>query len=155
MEYCEKSTLRDTIDHGLHQDNSRLWRLFREILDGLAYIHEQVCVRCAEQMCLCRKTILQYNLGRAQMGSSLPVLSVWDYDAAKVCSLKSHELGLSLNPYNGILINLRITLLSHHITSNVCERLFNCWGLSMSQGVVRRLISLNWSLNTDLYAIYN
>ncbi|KAG7466333.1 hypothetical protein MATL_G00163870 [Megalops atlanticus] len=41
MEYCEKSTLRDTIDKGLHQDRSRLWRLFREILDGLAYIHEQ------------------------------------------------------------------------------------------------------------------
>lgn len=41
MEYCEKSTLRDTIDQGLHLDNSRLWRLFREILDGLAYIHEQ------------------------------------------------------------------------------------------------------------------
>ncbi|KAM3870802.1 eIF-2-alpha kinase GCN2 [Diretmus argenteus] len=41
MEYCERSTLRDTIDQGLHQDNSRLWRLFREILDGLAYIHEQ------------------------------------------------------------------------------------------------------------------
>lgn len=41
MEYCEKSTLRDTIDHGLHLDQTRLWRLFREILDGLAYIHEQ------------------------------------------------------------------------------------------------------------------
>ncbi|XP_078089682.1 eIF-2-alpha kinase GCN2 isoform X2 [Mustelus asterias] len=41
MEYCEKSTLRDTIDQGLYRDISRLWRLFREILDGLAYIHEQ------------------------------------------------------------------------------------------------------------------
>ncbi|KAF7664989.1 hypothetical protein LDENG_00158310 [Lucifuga dentata] len=41
MEYCEKSTLRDTIDHGLHEDQNRSWRLFREILDGLAYIHEQ------------------------------------------------------------------------------------------------------------------
>uniref|UniRef100_A0A8C5Q8M5 eIF-2-alpha kinase GCN2 n=1 Tax=Leptobrachium leishanense TaxID=445787 RepID=A0A8C5Q8M5_9ANUR len=41
MEYCEKSTLRDTIDQGLYLDISRLWRLFREILDGLAYIHEQ------------------------------------------------------------------------------------------------------------------
>ncbi|XP_078262214.1 eIF-2-alpha kinase GCN2 isoform X2 [Rhinoraja longicauda] len=41
MEYCEKSTLRDTIDHGLNVDTNRLWRLFREILDGLAYIHEQ------------------------------------------------------------------------------------------------------------------
>lgn len=42
MEYCEKSTLRDTIDEGLFEDTSRLWRLFREILDGLAYIHEKV-----------------------------------------------------------------------------------------------------------------
>ncbi|XP_066464517.1 eIF-2-alpha kinase GCN2 isoform X2 [Eleutherodactylus coqui] len=41
MEYCEKSTLRDTIDQGLYLDSNRLWRLFREILDGLAYIHEQ------------------------------------------------------------------------------------------------------------------
>ncbi|XP_018086600.1 eIF-2-alpha kinase GCN2 isoform X2 [Xenopus laevis] len=41
MEYCERSTLRDTIDQGLHMDVSRMWRLFREILDGLAYIHEQ------------------------------------------------------------------------------------------------------------------
>ncbi|XP_030574291.1 eIF-2-alpha kinase GCN2 isoform X1 [Archocentrus centrarchus] len=41
MEYCEKSTLRDTIDQSLYQDQNRLWRLFREILDGLAYIHEQ------------------------------------------------------------------------------------------------------------------
>ncbi|XP_036039268.1 eIF-2-alpha kinase GCN2 isoform X2 [Onychomys torridus] len=41
MEYCEKSTLRDTIDQGLFRDTIRLWRLFREILDGLAYIHEK------------------------------------------------------------------------------------------------------------------
>ncbi|XP_043929768.1 eIF-2-alpha kinase GCN2 isoform X2 [Protopterus annectens] len=41
MEYCEKSTLRDTIDQELYRDVNRLWRLFREILDGLAYIHEQ------------------------------------------------------------------------------------------------------------------
>ncbi|XP_019725702.1 eIF-2-alpha kinase GCN2 [Hippocampus comes] len=41
MEYCEKSTLRDTIDQGLHNDQNRLWRLFREILDGLSYIHQQ------------------------------------------------------------------------------------------------------------------
>ncbi|XP_033000891.1 eIF-2-alpha kinase GCN2 isoform X1 [Lacerta agilis] len=41
MEYCEKSTLRDTIDQGLYEDKNRLWRFFREILDGLAYIHEK------------------------------------------------------------------------------------------------------------------
>ncbi|CDQ71312.1 unnamed protein product [Oncorhynchus mykiss] len=50
MEYCEKSTLRDTIDQGLHQDNSRLWRFFREILDGLAYIHQQVCLRTSTSL---------------------------------------------------------------------------------------------------------
>ena len=83
---------------------------------------------CGADVFVSENTILQYNLQRAQMGSSLPVLSVWDYDAAKVCSLKSHDLGLSLNAYNVILINLRITLLSRHITSNVCERLFNCGG---------------------------
>uniref|UniRef100_A0A8C9TWT7 non-specific serine/threonine protein kinase n=2 Tax=Scleropages formosus TaxID=113540 RepID=A0A8C9TWT7_SCLFO len=52
MEYCEKSTLRDTIDKGLYLDSSRLWRLFREILDGLAYIHEQVS-------CLLEKALLE------------------------------------------------------------------------------------------------
>ncbi|XP_010572498.1 PREDICTED: eukaryotic translation initiation factor 2-alpha kinase 4 isoform X2 [Haliaeetus leucocephalus] len=48
MEYCEKSTLRDTIDQGLYEDTSRLWRLFREILDGLAYIHEKVASKQEE-----------------------------------------------------------------------------------------------------------
>lgn len=51
MEYCEKSTLRDTIDHGLHQDQNRLWRLFREILDGLAYIHQQVAIHFRLKSC--------------------------------------------------------------------------------------------------------
>lgn len=58
MEYCEKSTLRDTIDHGLHQDHNRLWRLFREILDGLAYIHEQVFDVCLFEVC---------NMGRKKL----------------------------------------------------------------------------------------
>lgn len=50
MEYCEKSTLRDTIDQGLYQDTNRLWRLFREILDGLAYIHEKVSDDCVKHI---------------------------------------------------------------------------------------------------------
>ncbi|KAK7506996.1 hypothetical protein BaRGS_00001847, partial [Batillaria attramentaria] len=41
MEYCEKSTLRNSIDSGLSQDMDRAWRLFREIIEGLLYIHEQ------------------------------------------------------------------------------------------------------------------
>nr|XP_022909157.1 eIF-2-alpha kinase GCN2 isoform X1 [Onthophagus taurus] len=41
MEFCEKSTLRTAIDAGLCSDKDRVWRLFREIVDGLIYIHQQ------------------------------------------------------------------------------------------------------------------
>ncbi|KAL4870538.1 hypothetical protein BDV12DRAFT_55654 [Aspergillus spectabilis] len=40
MEYCEKHTLRDLIKNGLYDDIDRSWRLFRQILDGLTYIHK-------------------------------------------------------------------------------------------------------------------
>ena len=42
MEFCEKSTLRDYIDAGLCHDVSCVWQLFREIVEGLVHIHEQV-----------------------------------------------------------------------------------------------------------------
>ena len=45
MEYCEKSTLRNLIDEGLHQDKDRVWRLFREIVEGLVHIHTQVILQ--------------------------------------------------------------------------------------------------------------
>ncbi|BFZ11743.1 hypothetical protein BsWGS_14782 [Bradybaena similaris] len=41
MEYCEKSTLRNCIDAGLWCDMDRVWRLFREIVEGLVHIHGQ------------------------------------------------------------------------------------------------------------------
>ncbi|XP_054720809.1 eIF-2-alpha kinase GCN2-like [Uloborus diversus] len=41
MEFCEKSTLRTAIDNGLHNDVSLVWRLFREIVEGLHHIHQQ------------------------------------------------------------------------------------------------------------------
>ncbi|XP_066249145.1 eIF-2-alpha kinase GCN2 isoform X1 [Euwallacea similis] len=41
MEFCEKSTLRTAIDHNLYEDEDRVWRLFREMVDGLAHIHTQ------------------------------------------------------------------------------------------------------------------
>lgn len=41
MEFCEKSTLRTAIDDGLCHEEDRLWRLFREIVEGLAHIHQQ------------------------------------------------------------------------------------------------------------------
>ncbi|KAJ1652233.1 eukaryotic translation initiation factor 2-alpha kinase [Dispira simplex] len=39
MEYCENNTLRDAIDQGLNMEEG--WRLFRQILEGLVYIHSQ------------------------------------------------------------------------------------------------------------------
>ncbi|XP_067942850.1 eIF-2-alpha kinase GCN2-like [Watersipora subatra] len=41
MEYCEKNTLRQAIDAGLHKNCERVWRLFREIIEGLVHIHDQ------------------------------------------------------------------------------------------------------------------
>lgn len=44
MEFCEKSTLRTAIDNGLHKDFSLVWHLFREIVEGLHYIHQQAVI---------------------------------------------------------------------------------------------------------------
>ncbi|XP_072929704.1 eIF-2-alpha kinase GCN2 [Epargyreus clarus] len=41
MEFCEKNTLRQAIDNGLYQEHFRAWRLFREILEGLAHVHQK------------------------------------------------------------------------------------------------------------------
>jgi len=41
MEYCDKQTLRYFIDNDLYKDQIRVWRMFREILDGLLHIHSQ------------------------------------------------------------------------------------------------------------------
>jgi eukaryotic translation initiation factor 2-alpha kinase 4 len=39
MEYCEKRTLRDLIKRGLHKVTDEIWRLFRQILEGMNHIH--------------------------------------------------------------------------------------------------------------------
>ncbi|KAJ9657622.1 eukaryotic translation initiation factor 2-alpha kinase [Coniosporium apollinis] len=39
MEYCERHTLRDLIRKGLFDNPNEVWRLFRQILEGLAHIH--------------------------------------------------------------------------------------------------------------------
>ena len=39
MELCDKRTLRDLIRQGLHDDPDEVWRLFRQMLEGLAHIH--------------------------------------------------------------------------------------------------------------------
>ncbi|KRZ59705.1 Eukaryotic translation initiation factor 2-alpha kinase 4, partial [Trichinella nativa] len=45
MEICEKSTLRLAIDNGeLFVKPDRAWRFFREILEGLTYIHSKGCI---------------------------------------------------------------------------------------------------------------
>lgn len=46
MEFCDKLTLRTAIDDNLYRDDERLWRLFREILEGMSHIHAQgICHR--------------------------------------------------------------------------------------------------------------
>ncbi|KFA77790.1 hypothetical protein S40288_00457 [Stachybotrys chartarum IBT 40288] len=39
MEYCEKRTLRDLISRNIFKNNAEVWRLFRQILEGLVHIH--------------------------------------------------------------------------------------------------------------------
>ena len=39
MEYCERKTLRTLITANIHEDNVESWRIFRQILEGLAHIH--------------------------------------------------------------------------------------------------------------------
>ena len=46
MEYCESETLRQLIDAGgLHVNEDKVWRLFREIVEGLEHIHSKVSHR--------------------------------------------------------------------------------------------------------------
>ena len=40
MELCANNTLRNCIDNGLYTDTKTVWRMFREILSGLAHIHK-------------------------------------------------------------------------------------------------------------------
>ncbi|KAI0146344.1 serine/threonine-protein kinase gcn2 [Xylariaceae sp. FL1272] len=39
MEYCDKRTLRDLIQNKLCDDAEEIWRLFRQIVEGLVHIH--------------------------------------------------------------------------------------------------------------------
>lgn len=39
MEYCPNQTLRDVIDMGIEEEET--WRLFRQIVEGLSYLHSQ------------------------------------------------------------------------------------------------------------------
>ena len=41
MEYCDNETLRSAIDNNLYKDSKRVWRMFREIIEGLLHIHSQ------------------------------------------------------------------------------------------------------------------
>eukprot|EP00927_Polykrikos_kofoidii_P000047 TRINITY_DN10021_c0_g2_i1.p1 TRINITY_DN10021_c0_g2~~TRINITY_DN10021_c0_g2_i1.p1 ORF type:complete len:1886 (-),score=379.42 TRINITY_DN10021_c0_g2_i1:126-5783(-) len=42
MEFCEGGTLRDAIDRGeLARDQSLVWKVFRQVLDALAYMHSR------------------------------------------------------------------------------------------------------------------
>lgn len=43
MEYCEGNTLKQLIDRGILQEKPKMiWKLLREILDGLKHMHTKV-----------------------------------------------------------------------------------------------------------------
>ena len=48
MEFCENSTLRSAIDEGLYKNQERIWRLLREIVEGLVHVHSQVSQSVSE-----------------------------------------------------------------------------------------------------------
>ncbi|KAL9048225.1 MAG: hypothetical protein Q9162_007814 [Coniocarpon cinnabarinum] len=39
MEFCEKLTLRDVIRKGIQDNSDEIWRMFRQVVEGLAHIH--------------------------------------------------------------------------------------------------------------------
>ena len=41
MEFCDKQTLKTCIEQGLYKDQVKVWRMFREIVEGLVHIHTQ------------------------------------------------------------------------------------------------------------------
>ena len=51
MEYCERSTLKDVIEDDLYKNEDLIWKLFREIVEGLVHIHEQVKAVSIEDLC--------------------------------------------------------------------------------------------------------
>lgn len=51
MEYCERETLRQLIDSGeLQNSDDRVWRLFREIVEGLEHVHSKVNIQTRMMM---------------------------------------------------------------------------------------------------------
>lgn len=50
MEYCENKTLRQLIDSDdLHSSEDKVWRLLREIAEGLEHIHSKVRALVSEE----------------------------------------------------------------------------------------------------------
>ena len=69
MEFCEKRTLRSVIDEGLYMNQDRVWRLLREIVEGLVHVHSQVrlmfCVYQKRAKNSLKPKLLFYNLTRS------------------------------------------------------------------------------------------
>ncbi len=43
MEFCPNRTLKDVIDEGVFREPEKIWRLFRQIVESISYIHSKVC----------------------------------------------------------------------------------------------------------------
>jgi len=47
-EYCEKGNLHRCMKEGLHKDEQRVWQFFREMCEGLSYLHKNVSSKCVQ-----------------------------------------------------------------------------------------------------------
>lgn len=115
MEYCEKSTLRNLIDEGLHQDKDRVWRLFREIVEGLAHIHTQVILTLKElRNFKSWSFLIRFNLLHPQPSLSLDglLVSLWCFS-------------VPINHYCQVSFNLKVSFYIAKITQNAMIELLS------------------------------
>ena len=90
MEFCENRTLRHLIDGGeLHQDEDLLWRLLREITEGLNHIHKQVdsmCVYISLHVCLhaCVHVYMNIPMYIDEVAALLVAVFVVDFCACRM-----------------------------------------------------------------------
>ncbi|KAL3989303.1 Protein kinase domain family protein [Acanthocheilonema viteae] len=107
MEYCEKSTLRNLIDSSKLLKNSRqIWRLFREILLGLQYIHQEGMIhRDIKPM-----NILIDGSDHAKIGDF--GLATFDIMSKNPSSLNEYDINFSMTKDIGTALYIAPELLS-------------------------------------------
>ena len=120
MEFCEK-TLRDAIIKGLCKDEKRVWRLFREVVEGLEHIHERKIIHRD----LKPANIFLDSGDHAKIGDfGLATSSVRSRSAAESQIAKDDE-DVSLAKYSEVLNENDSADTGSNMTSNVGTFLYN------------------------------